>query len=100
MEFIQYTGYVIVISCSIVALALLNKRFDLGLGVTADEISSGDLNSSDIWGCSMSSPSTTKQQQQLKIKSKEIVDLQQRVAVLEKLLTDPSEQLKREINSL
>ena len=100
MEFIQYTGYVIVISCSIVALALLNKRFDLGLSVTADEISFGDLNSSDIWGCSMSSSSTTNQQKQLKIKSKEIVELQQRVAVLEKLLTDPSEQLKREINSL
>lgn len=100
MEFIQYTGYVIVISCSIIAIALLNKRFNLGLGVTADEISAGDLNSSDIWGSSMSSSSTTKQQKQLKIKSKEIADLQQRVAVLEKLLTDPSEQLKREINSL
>lgn len=100
MEFIQYTGYVIVISCSIVALALLNKRFDLGLGVTADEISSGDFNSGDIWGCSMSSSTTTKLQKQLKIKSKEIADLQQRVAVLEKLLIDPCEQLKREINSL
>ena len=87
MEFLQDASLVALIVTSIAGLAYLNKRFDLGL-----EMSSSDL--------TMCGGSVYKRDATLASKDKEINELKQRIEVLEKLITDPGERLKREIDSL
>ena len=87
MEFLEDASLVALIVTSIAGLAYLNKRFDLGL-----EMSSSDL--------TMCGGSVYKRDATLASKDKEINELKQRIEVLEKLITDPGERLKREIDSL
>ncbi|WP_286262564.1 hypothetical protein [Thalassotalea atypica] len=90
MEVIQVLGLVILVISSIAVLAVIEKKYDLNLG-----ISSYNYDDMDCWG--FGHQSTRKQ---LAEKDKTIAQLIERVEVLEKIVTDPAEQLKREINQL
>lgn len=83
MEFLEQASVVVVMALSIALLAFLDKRFDLGLA----------MSSSDSWSMGFNSESSDK-------KDKEIAELKQRIEVLEKIATDPAEQLDREIRNL
>ena len=87
MEFFQLVTTTTLIISAIAVLAYLNKRYDLGLNDVSDGSMLGSLN----YGQSG---------KLLKAKDDEIKDLKQRVQVLEALVTDPKEQLKREIDNL
>jgi len=87
MELLQDASLVALIVTSIAALAYLNKRFDLGL----------EMSPSDFGMCGKS---YREEDRVIANKDREIIDLKQRIEVLEKLVTDPAERLKREIDSL
>ncbi len=87
MEIIQLCLTTILIVSSIAVLGFLNKRYDLGLN--------------ELSGCSWFDD--IKPNALNKIvdeKDQQINDLKQRVQILEKLITDPREQLKRDIDNL
>jgi hypothetical protein len=86
MEFIQIIISTSIIVGGILLVGYLNKRFDLGLDDISSEMFGG-------LGCNT-------QIKRLAEKDKLIKSLTERVEVLEKLITDPQEQLKREINCL
>jgi len=87
MEVIQLFMTTVVIILAIAALALLNKKYDLGLNDMSYFLGSSDNNSRQL-------------NKLLDKKENEIDNLKQRVQVLEKLATDPQEQLKRKIDDL
>ena len=90
METVQTILTIFAVFTGVVVLAFLDKRFALGLNTGLGEGANNLL-----FGCSSS-----KQQQRLAQKDEQIKALEARVAVLEKIVTDPAEQLKREIDSL
>ena len=86
MEIIQLVASTSIIVSGILLVGFLNKRFDLGL----EDASSG------MWGSS----GCNSQAKRIAEKDKLIKSLSERVEVLEKLVTDPREQLKKEIDNL
>jgi len=88
MEFIQLILTTAVIVSAILVIAIVDKKYQLGLN-----------NSSGMWGSSSLNAKLSIKSEVAR-KDAEIEALKQRVAVLEKLVTDPTEQLKREIDSL
>ncbi|REL25748.1 hypothetical protein DXX93_03710 [Thalassotalea euphylliae] len=91
MEIVEKTLLIFTIMAAIVGLAWLDKRFALGL--------SGGMN----LGVSANAKGSAKDaelQRQIAEKSQEVELLKQRVATLERIVTDPAEQLKREIDRL
>ena len=86
MEIIQFIASTSIIVSGILLVGFLNKRFDLGL----EGESFGKWNGETC----------NNQTKRLAEKDRLIKSLSDRVEVLEKLVTDPREQLKREINGL
>ena len=86
MEIIQLIAATSIIVAGILLVGYLNKRFELGL----EDHSTGG------WALT----NCTNQTNRLAEKDKIIKNLSERVAVLEKLVTDPQEQLKKQIDSL
>ena len=88
METIQTVMSILTIFTGIALLAYLDKRYALGLN---DGLNAG----SNWFGCS-----SANTEAKLADKEREIEGLKERVATLEKIVTDPAEQLKREIDNL
>lgn len=86
MEIIQLIASTSIIISGILLVGFLNKRFDLGL-------------EGEAYGM-LGSTSCNNQAKGLAEKDKLIKSLTERVQVLEQLVTDPKEQLKREIDRL
>jgi len=87
MEIILLCLTTILIVSSIAVLGFLNKKYDLGLN--------------DMSGCTwFDEPNSDELNKKIAEKEKQINDLKQRVQILEKLVTDPREQLKRDIDNL
>ncbi|GAA6204204.1 MULTISPECIES: hypothetical protein [Thalassotalea] len=86
MEIIQLIVSTSVIVAGILLVGFLNKRYELGL----------EDNTSGGWAFS----NCASYPKRLAEKDQIIKNLSERVAVLEKLVTDPQEQLKQEIDSL
>ena len=91
MEIIEKTVLIFTIVASIAGLAWLDKRFVLGLS------RGGNLGFS-LEGQDAVTESELKRQ--IEEKSQEVESLKARVAILEQIVTDPAEQLKREIDGL
>ena len=91
MEIIEKTVLIFTIVASIAGLAWLDKRFALGL-------SRGMNLGLSIEGQDALTESELKRQ--IEEKSQEVELLKARVATLERIVTDPAEQLKREIDGL
>jgi hypothetical protein len=87
MEVLQLFLTMIVIILGISTLAYLNKKYDLGLNEVSSCNGFNDGNAREL-------------SHLLHIKEQEIGSLKERVQVLEKLVTDPKEHLKREIDAL
>jgi len=94
METIQTILTIFGVFTGIALLAYVDKRYALGLNV--------GMNADDNWfSCASNNrQSTSSQIDKLAEKDREIKALAERVATLEKLVTDPAEQLKREIDGL
>ncbi|MFD2168016.1 hypothetical protein ACFSJY_17305 [Thalassotalea euphylliae] len=88
METMEKVMIIFAIASSIFALAWADKRFNLSL------FTQGWMDCSDGFG------GQSRLNKALKEKSAEVEALKQRVATLERIVTDPQEQLKREIDSL
>ncbi|MDO6446580.1 hypothetical protein Q4493_12420 [Colwellia sp. 1_MG-2023] len=86
MEIMQLIVATSIIVAGILLVGYLNKRFELG------------LEDSSLGGCTLTNGANYSNR--LAEKDKIIKNLSERVAVLEKLVTDPQEQLKKEIDSL
>ncbi len=89
MEFIQLIGVTTVIVSAIIVLAVVDKKYHLNLNASL-------WDTSDDW----LGRSQQAKNQQANDKDQTIQALQSRIEVLEKLVTDPAEQLKREIDAL
>jgi hypothetical protein len=87
MEIVEQIITIFAIVTAIGLLAYFDKRFDLGLN---SGFSTGGWHGL----------SNNKTHPQMAQKNKEIQELKARVATLEKIVTDPSEQLKQEIDRL
>ena len=87
MDILQLLLTMIVIILGISSLAFLNKKFELGLNDLSFEGGGAGVNKCEL-------------NKRLSIKEQEIGQLKARVKILEQLVTDPREQLKREINRL
>jgi len=85
MEFIQDMLMVILIVSSIIALAIVDKRYNLGLSMS-------------LMNTSMTQPNPTSQT--VEQKDVEILALKKRIEVLEKIVTEPSYELDKEIRRL
>jgi len=86
MEVFESIFIVTIIVSAIVSLAYIDKRFKLGLNAGFD--------SEQLLGYQSYSQQSSKQNDD------EINALKERIAILEKIVTDPAEQLKREIDNL
>ncbi len=86
MEILQLITTTSIIVIGIALVGYLNKRFSLGI----EDISS------EFWV----GPSDENQAKDSVEKDKLIKSLSERVKVLEQIITDPKEQLKREIDRL
>lgn len=87
MEVFQLLPTTVIIVTAIALLGFLNQRFDLGLS---------DLS----YGPRVDSIDSTKLHKIILEKNVEVNDLKKRIQVLEKIVTDPKEQLRREIDDL
>jgi|GEM_PF-1591883 len=80
-------------------LSVLDKKLRLGLGIENYSVTnkwlSGDNFNADDFGLSMGEGN-----QKDKNNERQIAELKERVAILEKIVTDESHQLKREIDQL
>ncbi|MEW6981476.1 hypothetical protein AAD001_02355 [Colwelliaceae bacterium 6471] len=81
MEYIQDAGFIFILVSTIALLTYLDKKFNLGLA----ESSGFTKNNTNA---------------QLDDNEQTIVELKKRIQVLERIVTDPREQLKRDIESL
>ena len=80
---------IITLFAGIFVLALLDKKYRLGLMACA-----GRESARGLWGGHSAKSASDKR------KDEQIRQLQQRVEVLERIVTDPQEQLKRDIERL
>ena len=85
MEFIQDMLMVILIVSSIIALAIVDKRYNLGLSMSSMSTSITQLNPTS---------------QTVEQKDAEILALKKRIEVLEKIVTEPGYELDKEISRL
>ncbi|NMP29975.1 hypothetical protein HII17_00250 [Thalassotalea sp. M1531] len=92
MEMIEAFMTVIMIVSAIAVLAFLDKRFNLGLNAGLG----GYGASYDFWGRPIDNTADKVRAE----KDTEIKALKSRIEALEKIVTDPAEQLKREIDQL
>lgn len=109
-ELVEKTYLVILLVGAIAGLAYVDKKYQLGLsmGLNGNFVDSGSANNSGSAnatgeGLSGYSYKNTKEHafmEKLSEKDAEIASLKDRVATLEKMVTDPAEQLKREIDRL
>lgn len=103
-ELVEKTYLVILVVGAVAALAYVDKKYQLGLGkgLNSSFVDSGSANATGD-GFSWCSNRNTKEHafmEKLSEKDAEIASLKERVATLEKIVTDPAEQLKREIDRL
>ncbi len=103
-ELVEKTYLVILVVGAVAALAYVDKKYQLGLskGLNSSFVDSGSANATGD-GFSWCSNRNTKEHafmEKLSEKDAEIASLKERVATLEKIVTDPAEQLKREIDGL
>lgn len=89
MEFMQLISVTTVIVSAIIVLAVVDKKYQLNLNATFWG------NSEDWFGHRGHS-----QMSEVQAKDKVISELKSRIEVLEKIVTDPAEQLKRDIEAL
>lgn len=87
MEIFQLFATTLIIVTAIALLGFLNKSFDLGLSDLSHDPRIGTIDS-------------MKLHKIISEKNAEVNDLKKRIQVLEKIVTDPKEQLRREINNL
>ena len=80
---------IITLFAGIFVLALLDKKYQLGLTACAKSESDRGL-----WGGNSANGTCDKR------KDERIRQLEQRIEVLERIVTDPQEQLKRDIDKL
>lgn len=93
METFENIIVIFAVVSAIVFLAYIDKRFGLGLNT--------GLSNDDWFGHSANATNATKASKtELTNKEQEIQKLKERVATLEKIVTDPKEQLRKEIDSL
>lgn len=89
MEIIETSVVIISLVVGFALLAYLDKRFALGLN--------DSMSCNSLFGYQNDKQTETNQ---LKEKNREIAELRQRIETLEKIVTDPAEQLKQEIDRL
>lgn len=93
MELLSTVTVIFSIITGIAFLAYLDKRFSLGLN---------EQLSADGWFSTTSQTSTTSStvESMKRAHHQELDVLRKRIETLEKILTDPAEQLKRDIDNL
>lgn len=98
MELLQIAGVTIIVCSAIFVLALLDKKYQLNLNMGFNDTS---WNNESFFGYGTSNTRANQNlHNELTDKDKMIDALAKRVAVLEKIVTDPTEQLKRDIEQL
>lgn len=103
-ELVEKTYLVILVVGTVVALAYVDKKYQLGLskglnGNFVDSSSAKDTGEDFSWYSNRNAKEYAFMEK-LSEKDAEIASLKERVATLEKIVTDPAEQLKREIDRL
>lgn len=98
MELLQIAGVTLIVCSAIFVLEVLDKKYQLNLNMGFNEAS---WSNEGLFGYGNSGTKVNQNLlNELADKDKTIEALAQRVAVLEKIVTDPAEQLKRDIEQL
>lgn len=93
MEILHMFIATVIIVSAIAVLGFLDKKYQLGLSASSELSYQPKMNNHG-------SHITAQFEQVISTKNKEIKELQERVNVLERIVTDPKEQLLREIDRL
>jgi len=94
MEFIQQFDGVLLFIVLFSIVAYFDKKFDFNL------LNSTNRDEFNILGFNNESKKHTYKESEASDKEQDIIQLKQRIEILEKIVTDPQEQLRREIDSL